>query len=67
MLKAYTWFLVHLRNERGEDLIEYAMLGGLIASAMVAVVALGVLTGGVELLFDGVSKCVDFDPTSPCP
>ena len=66
MLNVYTWILAHLRRERGQDLIEYAMLSGLIAAALVAVLALGVLTGAVELLAGGVSDCIDFDAGTPC-
>ncbi len=66
MLKVYTWILAHLRNERGQDLIEYAMLSGLIAAALVAVLALGVLSGAVELMAGGVGDCIDFDSLTPC-
>jgi len=37
MLNVYTWILTNLRRERGQDLVEYAMLSGLIAAAIVAV------------------------------
>ncbi len=66
MLTVYTWILAHLRRERGQDLIEYAMLSGLIAAALVAVLALGVLSGAVEAMADGVSDCIDFDSLTPC-
>jgi len=66
MLKVYTWILAHLRNERGQDLIEYAMLSGLIAAALVAVLALGVLTGAVTGMANGVSDCVDFNSATTC-
>ena len=66
MLHVYTWILAHLRQERGQDLIEYAMLSGLIAAALVAVLALGVLTGAVEGMAEGVSDCIDFDSGTAC-
>ena len=66
MLKVYTWILAHLRNERGQDLVEYAMLSGLIAAALVAVLALGVLSGAVEAMAGGISDCVDFDSGTNC-
>ena len=50
-----------LREERGQDLIEYALLGGLIAAAIVAVAALGVMTGAIEGMADGIADCIDFD------
>jgi Flp pilus assembly pilin Flp len=56
-----SWVKTHLGSERGQDLIEYALLGGLIAAALIAVIALGVLTDGVELMADGIAECIDFD------
>ena len=33
---AHAWLVSHLRSERGQDLIEYALLGGLIALTLMA-------------------------------
>jgi Flp pilus assembly pilin Flp len=52
-------------SERGQDLIEYAMLGGLIAAAL-AVGAL-VLTGALNGMASGIGDCIDFDSLTPCP
>ena len=61
-----TWIRTHLpQNERGQDLIEYALLGGLIALAIMAAVGL-VLTGALSGLFDGIGRCIDFDSTTVC-
>jgi len=44
------WLMGRLRGERGQDLIEYSLLGGVIAlSLMLALaVAVALLTGSVE-------------------
>ena len=46
------------KSEKGQDLIEYAMLGGLIA--------LGVMTGAITDMANGIGDCVDFDAGSVC-
>ena len=58
-------YLPRLRSERGQDLIEYAMLGGLIAAAIVAV---GILlyTGALTNMAKGISNCIDFTSTTKC-
>jgi Flp pilus assembly pilin Flp len=53
------------RGERGQDLIEYSMLGGLLAGAIILVAFL-VLTGAVESLFTGIGNCLDWDGGSDC-
>ena len=50
-----------LSEERGQDLLEYALLGGLIAAAIVAVAALGVMTGAITDMANGIGDCIDFD------
>lgn len=54
-----------LREERGQDLIEYALLGGMIALAIMGVATL-VLTGAVEDMAAGIGACIDFDSLSGC-
>ena len=54
----------HLRSERGQDTLEWAMLGGLVAIAILGV--LTVLTGALNSLMNGISACVDFTGTTPC-
>ena len=44
------------RNERGASMVEYALLVGLIA--VVAVVAISLLGGGISGLFSKASNCV---------
>ena len=54
-----------LSEERGQDLIEYAMLGGLIAVAIITVGALA-YQGALTSMASGIGDCIDFDGTTPC-
>jgi Flp pilus assembly pilin Flp len=61
------WFLTHMRGERGQDLIEYSLLGGLLALAlMAALVAFGALTGAIDAMGIGIGRCIDWDPYNTC-
>jgi Flp pilus assembly pilin Flp len=61
------WIKVHLpRSERGQDLIEYALLGGLIAAAIVAVITAELMTGALENMVSGIADCIDFDAGTDC-
>ena len=62
----FSWIRMHVRNERGQDLLEYALLGGLIAAAIVAVIALGTMTDAITSMAGGISDCIDFDNTTAC-
>ncbi len=63
---ALTWVLAKLpRSERGQDLVEYALLSGLIAVAILAAIISGVLTTGLNTMAAGISECIDFDSTCP--
>jgi Flp pilus assembly pilin Flp len=59
-------FVARIRTERGQDLLEYALLGGLIAAALLAIGVSVALTGGVQALADNVKACIDFDSGTPC-
>ena len=63
---AHAWVVSHLRDERGQDLIEYALLGGVIAAAIMAIVALALFSGALTDMATGISNCIDFDGTSIC-
>jgi Flp pilus assembly pilin Flp len=65
MLNVYTWILTNLRRERGQDLVEYAMLSGLIAAAIVAV-GIIVFSGALTSMATGISSCIDFTATTTC-
>ncbi len=53
-------------EERGQDLMEYALLGGLIAAALVAVATLEVMNGAVTNMVTGIANCVDFTNGIDC-
>jgi Flp pilus assembly pilin Flp len=57
--------LASLRErEEGQDLIEYAMLGGLIAAAIVAVLFL--FSGAIDNMIQGIGNCIDFNNGTSC-
>jgi len=58
---AITWIVFRLRLENGQDLIEYALLGGLIAAALIAVTALVGLPTALADMADGIGECIDWD------
>lgn len=61
-----SWIFAHLpRSERGQDLIEYAMLGGLIALAIIAVGVLA-FSDALESMANGIGACIDFDAGTAC-
>jgi Flp pilus assembly pilin Flp len=55
------WLKAHVRSERGQDLIEYALLGGLIAGALIAAALLTGMTDAVKGMATGIGECIDFD------
>jgi Flp pilus assembly pilin Flp len=61
------WLKAHVRSERGQDLIEYALLGGLIAGALLAAAVLTGMTTAVSGMADGIGECIDFDGTDCTP
>jgi Flp pilus assembly pilin Flp len=63
---ALTWLLVRLRTERGQDMIEYALLGGLVAAALIALFSLGLLSGGVNSMVTNIRDCIDFEAGTTC-
>jgi Flp pilus assembly pilin Flp len=72
MQTVFTWIMVGLmglrerrNSESGQDLIEYAMLGGLIAAAIVAVGVL-VFSGALNSMASGISNCIDFSKSTTC-
>jgi len=60
------WLKTHVRSERGQDLIEYALLGGLIAGALLAAAVLTGMTTAVGDMANGIGDCIDFDSSSAC-
>lgn len=64
-MTAVSGMRARLSGERGQDLIEYAMLGGLIALGLIAVGALA-FTGALNSMATGIGHCIDFDSTTHC-
>jgi Flp pilus assembly pilin Flp len=62
-----SWIQARMVREDGQDLIEYALLGGLIAAALIAVAVLTALSDGVEDMANGIAECIDFDGTDCTP
>ncbi len=63
---AIAWLRVRIGSERGQDLLEYALLGGLIAAAIVALLSLGILSGGVNSMVTNIRDCIDFEAATTC-
>jgi Flp pilus assembly pilin Flp len=61
-----SWLRLHVRSEKGQDLLEYALLGGLIAAAIIAVIALGTMTTAITDMANAIGDCIDFDSTTAC-
>lgn len=58
------WIKAYIPSERGQDLIEYAMLSGLIALAIVGAVVL--FGGALTDMAEGIGDCIDFDNSTSC-
>ena len=65
--KIFVWIQALRSSERGQDLIEYALLGGLIAAALLAVAVLTGMTTAVTDMANGIGDCIDFDDATTCP
>ena len=57
--------LSSMREERGQDLVEYALWSGLIAIGLIAIGA-ALYTGIGNALGAGIQDCLDFDTTTGC-
>jgi len=53
-----------LREERGQDLLEYALLGGLIAVSLMAAALF--LVDPIADMATGIGNCIDFDTGTTC-
>jgi Flp pilus assembly pilin Flp len=56
--------LSSLKREEGQDLIEYALIGGLIAAALLA--AFLILGPSVNTMATNIGHCVDFNKSTTC-
>ena len=65
VMLAVSGLRTRLTEERGQDLLEYALLGGMIA---IARIALGVsFTPALQTMATNIGNCIDFDSiTTDC-
>jgi Flp pilus assembly pilin Flp len=63
---AISWLRVRIGSELGQDLLEYALLGGLIAAAVIAVIGLAIMDTTLTNMVNGIGRCVDFDSQTLC-
>ena len=62
-----TSLLSRFRSERGQDLIEYALLSGLIAAAIIAaLLSTTIFSDAVSNMVNTISECIDFDAATAC-
>lgn len=59
-------FIARLRSERGQDLLEYALLGGLIAAAILTAFSLAAFSGALDNMAMNIADCVDFEAATTC-
>jgi Flp pilus assembly pilin Flp len=66
-IKIYGFVTGLLRRDEGQDLIEYALIGGLVAVAVVAAfVLLGGSDGPVNAMVSNIGDCIDFESGTAC-
>ena len=61
VLNALLGVRLHFSSQRGQDLIEYALLGGLIAGALLAAGIFLGMENGIAGMANGIGECIDFD------
>ncbi len=66
MMTAVSGLRARFSEERGQDLLEYALLGGLIAAAITAAAVVLAMTGALTNMANGIADCVDFDSITTC-
>ncbi len=64
MMTAVSGLRARMSEERGQDLLEYALLGGLIAAAIVALVA--IFNPALTAMATNIGYCIDFSSTTTC-
>ena len=65
MMTAVSDLRARMSEERGQDLLEYALLGGLIAAAMVLAGA-ALFTGVLDGMASAIEACIDFNDLPEC-
>ena len=56
-----------LTEERGQDLLEYALLGGLIAAALTGLAVVAIMSGAIESMACGIGDYINFSESPACP
>ncbi len=64
VMLAVSGLKARLAEERGQDLLEYALLGGLIAAALVALAV--IFNPALAAMANNIGNCIDFSGTTPC-
>ena len=64
VMLAVSGLRTRLAEERGQDLLEYALLGGLIAAAIVALVT--IFNPALAAMATNIGNCIDFDGGTNC-
>ena len=64
MMSAASGLRARMSEERGQDLLEYALLGGLIAAAIVALVV--IFNPALAAMATNIGNCIDFTNTTVC-
>ena len=60
IMSAVSGLRARMSEERGQDLLEYALFGGLLAVLIIAAGAFLLLNNPVEALISGLEGCIDF-------
>ncbi len=63
VMTAVSGLRARMSEERGQDLLEYALLGGLIAAAITTAVVVTTLSGALQAMATGIADCIDFSGT----
>ena len=64
VMLAVSGLKARLAEDRGQDLLEYALLGGLLAAALVGIAVL--LNTALDDMVAGIADCIDFDGVADC-
>jgi Flp pilus assembly pilin Flp len=68
VLRAFAiWVRTYVPGQGGQDLIEYALLGGLIAGALLTAAVFAGVENALVGMADGIGECIDFDGTDCTP
>ena len=66
MMKLYVWLTDLLRSERGQDMVEYALITVVVSIAIV-LATIGILGGAFETWATNLSACIAGGGTGTCP